>query len=207
MAVGLNIKREIRPDEKTGEWKGKVTIGGDDGKLLDILFVNANAEANKYFNDYIANQKKDNFPERPMPEGIKILTQITVTKAPDDDTTIHNVNKYYGFSKSGVFYIHKTLIEQSDGETPCLVAGVTNWKKDVTMQSDGDYYIYEAKIDRPYKINLEYCFYIGNGNHLPQLLLEKSSMLIRDGDYKINNTKDGNNFYTSPQAFYPGSQQ
>lgn len=200
-------RREIIPDEKTGEWNGEVTIGGDDGKLLDILLVNANAEANKFFNDYITNQKKDNFPERPMPEGAKLLTHITVTKAPDDDTTNHTVNKYYGFSKSGVFYIHKKLIEQSDGEIPCLIAGVTNWKKDVKMQSDGDYYIYVAKIDRPYKTNLEYCFYIGNGNYLPQLLLEKSSILIREGDYKINNTKDGNNFYTSPQAFYPGSQQ
>jgi len=199
--------KEIRPDENTGEWNGKVTIDGDDGKLLDILLVDANAKANKFFNDYIANQEKENSPERPMPEGTKLLTHITVTKAPGDDTTNYAVNKYYGFSKSGIFYIHKSLIEQSDGEIPCLVAGATNWRKDVKMKSDGDYYIYEARIDRPYKINLEYCFYIGNGNYLPQLLLEKSSLLIRDGDYKLNNTKDGNNLFTQPQAYYPGSQQ
>lgn len=198
--------KEIRPDENTGSWNGQVKIGGDDGKLLDIILVSANNEANKFFNDYIENQVKDNFPTKPMPEGATSLSHITVIKAPKNDTTSKKINPYYGFSKSGVFYIHKSLIEQSKGDIPCLVAGITNWENDIKMQVDGDYYIYQAKIDRPYNIKLEYCFYIGNGIYLPQLLIEISSSLIKAADYKINTTKDGNNFYTSPQDYYPGTR-
>ena len=199
--------KEIRPNEKTGEWDGMVTIGGDDGKLLDIFLVSADREANKSFGEYIKNQRKDSFPEQPMPNGAKPLTHITVIKAPDkDDTTNNKVNLNYGFTKSGVFYINKLLIDNSKGEVPCLVAGVTNWRKDIQMHLDGDYYIYEAKIDKPFKIKLEYCFFIGNGNHLPQLLLEQSSLLVNDKDIKLNNTGDGHNFITSPQDYYPGDR-
>jgi len=197
--------KEIRPDEYTGTWTGKVTIGGDNGKLLDIILVSANAEANSNFNEYITN--KDNSKEQPMPEGAKPLTHITVIKAPDkDDTVSHKVNLNYGFSKSGVFYINKILIEASKGNIPCLVAGITNWGKDIEMHLDGNYYIYEAKIDKPFNIELEYCFYIGEDKYLPQLLLEKSSLLIDDKDIKHKKNGEGNNFLTSPQDYYPGER-
>jgi hypothetical protein len=78
--------REIIPDNK-GAWSGKVVIGGDDGKLLDIILVCANKEANNYFTDYIINQDKNNFPTRPMPEGAKSLTHITVLKASENNKT------------------------------------------------------------------------------------------------------------------------
>lgn len=199
--------REIIPDKNTGAWSGKVVIGGDEGKLLDIVLVCANSEANNYFIDYIVNQEKSNYPVRPQPTGAKSLAHITVIKASENHTTNDSVNMYYGFTKTGVFYIHKSLIAQSNGEIPCLVAGVTNWTNNTKMQLDGDYYIYEAKIDKPYDIKLEYCFYIGNGNYIPQILLEKSSKQIIKGDYKINNTKNGSNFYTSPQDYYPNIQK
>ena len=198
--------KEIRPDESTGAWSGQVNIGGDNGKLLDILFVLANSEANNFFHDYVVNSINNNFPDKPLPEGAKRLTHITVKKAQVDDKPSHSVNKYYGFTKYGIFYIHKLLIDQCNGETPCLVAGITNWAKNVKMQLDGDYYIYEAKIDKPYENNLEYCFYIGNGIHIPQILIEKSSKLILDGDHILNGTKNGQNFNTSPQDYYPGNR-
>ena len=197
--------REIIPNKNTGAWNGRVVIGGDDGKLLDIVLVCANAEANNSFNDYIINQEKNHFPTEPMPEGAKSLAHITVIKASENNTTSNKVNTNYGFSKTGVFYIHKSLIAQANGDVPCLVAGVTNWTNNTKMILDGDYYIYEAKIDRPYDINLEYCFYIGKGIYIPQILLEKSSNYILKADYKSNNTKDGSNFYTSPQDYYPGN--
>jgi len=197
--------REIIPNENTGAWNGKVVIGGDDGKLLDIVLVSANAEANNSFNDYIINQEKNHFPTVPMPVGAKSLAHITVIKSIENNTNSDKVNMNYGFSKTGVFYIHKSLIAQANGDVPCLVAGVTNWINNTKMIIDGDYYIYEAKIDRPYDINLEYCFYIGKGIYIPQILLEKSSNYILKGDYKSNSTKDGSNFYTSPQDYYPGN--
>jgi len=196
--------KEIIPDKNTGSWNGKAFIGGDDGKLLDIVLVCANREANAFFNDYIVNQERNHFPEVPMPSGAKSLAHITVVKAPDDIPANDSINKYYGFSKTGVFYIHKSLITQAKGDVPCLVAGVTNWSNNTRMISDGDYYIYEAKIDKPYEIKLEYCFYIGKGLYIPQILLENSSRYIRKGDYRLNGSKDGNNFYTEPQGYYPG---
>lgn len=196
--------REIKPNRNTGEWKGNVKIGGDDGKLIDIVVVEANLEAHNYFNTYILNQVKDGFPTQPMPEGAKVMAQITVKKAPQQSFENTEVNKNYGFSQSGTFYIHKSIIEESGGEIPCLVAGVTGWKNDTRMELDGEYYVYQAKIDKPITIKLEYCFYIGNGNYLPQLLIENSSSKIDDGDYKPNESLNGNNFYTSPQVYYPG---
>lgn len=198
--------REIIPNSNTGVWSGRVNIGGDDGKLLDIVLVSANTKANNDFVDYIANQVKNNFPTQPLPEGVKLLAHTTVTKAFENNLKRDKVNLYYGFTKSGVFYIHKSLISQSNGEIPCLVAGVTNWTKNTSMQLDGDYYIYEAKIDKPYNIKLEYCFYIGDGKYIPQILLEKSSKYILTGDYKSNSSKDGSNFYTTPQDYYPSNQ-
>jgi hypothetical protein len=195
--------KEIIPNENTGAWNGKVEIGGANGKLLDIVLVSADTDANKYFNDYISNQDNENFPLRPMPKGTKSLAHVTVIKASENDSTSQSVNKNYGFSKSGVFYIHKSLITQSNGEIPCLVAGVTNWTNKTKMSLDGDYYIYEAKIDSPFKT--KYCFYIGNGNYIPQLLIEKSSSKILDGDYTPNDENTGNNFYTNPQDYYPGN--
>ncbi|GEM_PF-4220539 len=195
--------REILPNKGTGAWNGKVEIGGGDGKLLDILLVCANSDANKNFVEYIINQNKDNFPERPIPDGANILAHITVVKAIQNNINSSKVNLLYGFTKTGVFYIHKSLIEQANGNTPCLVAGVTNYSKNSPMLLDGDYYIYEAKIDKPYDIKLEYCFNIGNGINIPQILIEKSSKLILKGDYKTNSSNDGTNFYTSPQDYYP----
>ena len=195
--------REIIPNKASGTWNGKVEIGGEDGKLLDILLVCANSDANKYFVEYIINQNNDKFPERPIPDGAKILAKITVIKATQNSIYSSKVNLLYGFTKTGVFYIHKSLIEQANGNTPCLVAGVTNYSKNVPMLLDGDYYIYEAKIDKPYDIKLKYCFYIGNGIHIPQILKEKSSNLIIIGDYIANDSNDGSNFYTSPQDHYP----
>lgn len=197
--------KEIKPNESTGAWSGKVAIRGDDGKLIDIVLVSADPAANNTFNDYIINQEKNDFPSIVMPEGAKSLAHITVVKASENITTSDKVNMNYGFSKTGVFYVHKSLIAHVNGDAPYLVAGVTNWTNNTKMILDGEYYIYEAKIDRPYDIMLEYCFYIGKGIYIPQILLEKSSNFILKGDYKSNTTKDGANFYTSPQDYYPGT--
>jgi len=198
--------KEIIRNDNSGAWNGKVSIGGDDGKLLDILLVSVNSEANNYFTDYIATQEKSNFPARPLPEGTKALAHITVIKSSENSLPRDTVNRYYGFTKTGVFYIHKSLITQSSGEAPCLVAGVTNWTNNTKMILNGEYYVYEAKIDRPYNTKLEYCFYIGNGKYIPQILLEKASKYILTGDYKSNSSKDGSNFYTTPQDYYPINQ-
>lgn len=195
--------REVAVDRSSGKWNGRVEIGGDEGKLIDIVLVSANKEAHNDFVKYVLNQKKDNYPEYAPPLGAKSLAHITVVKELGNSYPGDSVNLYYGFSKTGVFYIHKSLIEQAGGKKPCLVAGVTNWTNNVEMTLDHEYYYYEAKIDEPFDINLEYCFYVGNGNYIPQLLIEKSSRFIKKADYKSNSTKDGTNFYTSPQDSFP----
>jgi hypothetical protein len=198
--------KEIKPNKKAEVWNGKVEITtANNGTLIDIVLVCANVEANKSFNSYVINQLKEKeYPAVPMPEGARPLAHITVIKALKDNISSNKVNVNYGFSKTGVFYIRKSLITQISGEPPCLAADITNWIN-AKMVLDGDYYIYETNIERPYDANLEYRFYIGNGMYIPQILLEKSPSSISKNDCKKNSSNGILNFYTPPQDYYPSS--
>ena len=67
-----------------GAWETTVVIGRenqDHGIQHDIAVVLAPNAANKVFNDYLMSANKTGvFPETPLPDGIKILTKITVVR-------------------------------------------------------------------------------------------------------------------------------
>lgn len=74
---------EIIPNRKTGQWAQPVNLGTqkDKGKSFEIIVVSANQSANNSFNNYLAESKINNkYPEVPLPQGINILTLITVIR-------------------------------------------------------------------------------------------------------------------------------
>lgn len=190
---------EIIPMKR--EWSGTIQIGGDPGEEHKVYLIKANREANEIFNKMILNDK---YTQISMPEGVTYLDEISVFKAGDMISHKQECSPKYGFSKEGVFFLHKSLISGISESVPCLVTGVTKWTNKIAMQSIGDYFIYTAKVDRPFQNKLLYCFYLPDiGLYIPQLLLENSSSLINPDDIQMHPANDGSNFFTSPIDYLP----
>jgi len=146
-----------------------------------------------------------------LPKQENIVQNNETVKPPKENTTQdqniinQNINKYYGFTKDGIFYIHRTLIEKSNGDIPYLKSDLTNWDDGEKMDLKGSYYLYKARIDKPFMngVKIVYCFRIRGGIHLPTLLFSRRSDLINDNDVILNPTKNGYNFETYPQDYLP----
>lgn len=133
--------------------------------------------------------------------------------SPDDvssHTNVSNINRYYGFTKDGIFYIHKSLIPSSNGDDNLYLCYDKNqWNISATkMKFDGNYYYYQSKIKQN-SGSLQYCFYCSEIKQwMPQVLLNENegTKLINKSDIESNRNDDGHNFKTEPQDHFPGDK-
>ncbi|MBA4320677.1 MAG: hypothetical protein C0412_19970 [Flavobacterium sp.] len=200
---------EILP-EKDGTWNGKVSIGGSDGKLFDVHLMIADNEANKIFNDYlITGKKNDYFTAIPKPDGAYSIAKVKVRKSSSKTTSSvskDSVNLRYGFTKDGIYYIHKSLIPEANGDNNLFLCYQKNhWDTSASqMKYDGNYYYYQSNINQN-SGSLQYCFYCNViGQWIPDYLLDEKSPLLNKADIVLNGKKDGHNFNTIPQDYFPG---
>lgn len=126
------------------------------------------------------------------------------------DANILDVSLKYGFTKDGVFYIHKSLIPTSNGDDNLyLCYDKNNWSTSNTkMLYDGNYYYYQSKIKQN-SGSIAYCFYCSEiKKWMPQYLLNENeeTPLINKSDIVWNSEKNGHNFETKPQNLFPGAK-
>lgn len=146
----------------------------------------------------------------PINSHKKVIESKTSPKDDLSATDISNVNRYYGFTKNGVFYIHRSLIPTSNGDDNLFLCyDKNNWNISASkMIYDGNYYYYQSKIKQN-SGRLQYCFYCSElGQWMPQYLLNENeeTPLINKSDIVWNWNKTGHNFETKPQNFFPGDK-
>ncbi len=141
-------------------------------------------------------------------KNVKAGSSVEESDTKEEDTSKRNANKHYGFTKDGIFYIHKSLIPSSNSnDNLYLCYNRNHWSiSESKMQFDGEYYYYQSKLSQLTE-KQQYCFYCNEiGMWLPQYLLDEGSPLINNNDVKWNGKKDGHNFNTVPQDYYPGKR-
>lgn len=146
----------------------------------------------------------------PISSHKKAVESKTSPKNVLSATSISNVNRNYGFTKDGVFYIHRSLIPTSNGDDNLYLCYDKNqWNILATkMIFDGNYYYYQSKIKQN-SGSLQYCFYCSEIRQwMPQSLLNENeeTPLINKSDIISNRNEDGHNFKTKPQDFFPGDK-
>ena len=122
-----------------------------------------------------------------------LILMLLMSCATAPRTPIPSDRPLYGFTKQGVFFIHKGLVEQAGGYKPLLITEANNYKK-VSMREKSDYYY--AIIDLLRHREICYCFSIGSNNYIPHQLKRIGSPHFNEGDVK-DNKQGGYNFCTS----------
>lgn len=87
----------------------------------------------------------------------------------------------YGVTPKGIFYLHKSLVENAQGKEPVFASDVTGFRGRRTHLKN-DYYTYDANViphdqaqfDRCMKRNFMpiFIFVIGDGRQIPEILMD-----------------------------------
>ena len=131
------------------------------------------------------------------------ITAFSFIVIMSNESLAGNTNSLYGFTKSGVFYIHGDLIEAANGSRIEVAGGFTQWKR-VNMEQIGAYYVFEANTTGAFQFSQYYCFHIGSDRYIPHALVDLGSPLIKPKDVKASN-QGGYNFLTDPQDNLPNN--
>ncbi len=107
---------------------------------------------------------------------------------------------WYGCTESGVFFIHQSLVDEVEGETPpYLRAAVTAWQ-DKEMKKQGEYWVYNT---HKHLFTPQYwCVNIGGDRYLPHELVNIGSNKLKKGEV-VDNHRGGFNFKTKPLEKLP----
>jgi len=128
----------------------------------------------------------------------KILLSFIILFALLIPAVAQNTSALYGVSPDGVYFIHKSLVEKTDGTKPSVLFSPDWSGRPMTLQ--GNYYVYNS--GRKIIMKAMYCFAIGGNRYIPHALDGLDISGINPDDIKDNN-QGGFNFITAPIKF-PG---
>jgi hypothetical protein len=132
--------------------------------------------------------------------ALLFTVQVAVAAAAGNQPQTQQSTVWYGCTENGVFFVHMSLVDDVEGETPpYLRAAVTGWQ-DVKMEKQGNYWVYNTH--KHLIVTQYWCVNIGGDRYLPHELINIGSDKLKKGEV-VDNHRGGFNFKTVPLKKLP----
>lgn len=103
----------------------------------------------------------------------------------------------YGVTTSGLFFIHKSLVDEINGSAPYLRTSLDGWNAEYEMKLNDEYYTVSLSTKKELNRKISYAIKIGSNKFIPHALLDVFSDLINEDDC-VSTELSGYNFQTMP---------